>query len=371
MKQILFLVQLPPPLHGAALINKFTVESKKLAERFKVNVIPLIMNRDFDDLEKRIQLRKLSLVGSALGKLTRACLFQRPDALVLTLSLESVALIRDVIFIETARLLGVNNIVLHLHGTNLQKRAKQNSWTHSLYQQAFRHNKAIILSERLYPDVAPYIKREDIKVVHNGTMDPFKGQKPALHGEPDSATRILFLSNLSTPKGTLVLLEALGQLHRASHDFVATFAGPFIEQGLQETFEQKVIALGLKDKVRLTGPVYDQVKHDTFSAADIFVFPTLNECFPVVLLEASAYGLPIVASLEGGIPDIVAENISGLLFEKGNVEALAESLEHLVRDKVRREKMGNAARDRFVNMFTLEHYETNITQAIEALVGSV
>ncbi len=370
MKRLLFLVQLPPPLHGAAVINKLTVESKTLTKQFEVEVVPLIMNRNFDDLEAGIQFRKISLAGAALGKLISQCVTNRPHALILTLSLESAALIRDAVFIEVAKFFKIPNIILHLHGTNLKQRALNNSRTHSLYQRVFNGTKTIILSERLYPDIAEYIGRDQVRIVHNGAPDPFAGQEFKRPKSQRKTTRLLFLSNLSTAKGTLVLLRALGHLHQRSLDFEACFAGPFIETGLEQRFHTEVEKLGLEDKIHLPGAVYDQQKHDTFSNADIFVFPTLNECFPVVLLEASAYGLPIVASREGGIPDIVANEDSGLLFEKGNDQELARHLETLILDNEKRIQMGKVARDRFTTMFTDKKYELGITQAIRELTES-
>ena len=96
------------------------------------------------------------------------------------------------------------------------------------------------------------------------------------------------------------------------------------------------------------------------------MFPTFysNECFPLVILEAMEYGLPVVSTNEGGIQDIILDGKTGYVVEKHNPAALATALEHLINDPGLRTRMGNAGRKRFEEAFTEEVFEKRISECL-------
>ena len=105
-------------------------------------------------------------------------------------------------------------------------------------------------------------------------------------------------------------------------------------------------ALGVEEQVTFTGPVPRGEVIRSYAGADIFVLPSLFEPFGIVLLEAMAAGLPIVASRVGGIVDVVEEGKTALLVPPGNSQALAEALDRVISDASLRRRMGDAARRR-------------------------
>ena len=82
---------------------------------------------------------------------------------------------------------------------------------------------------------------------------------------------------------------------------------------------------------------------DWMRAMDIFVMPSSSESFPNALLEAMACGRCVIGSRVGGIPELISDGRTGLLFEPNNIEALARALESAIRQKRLRENLGNAA----------------------------
>ena len=90
------------------------------------------------------------------------------------------------------------------------------------------------------------------------------------------------------------------------------------------------------------------------NAMDVFVLPSLSEGMSNTLLEAMASSLPVVATRVGGNPELVEDERSGWLFEPGDVMALAAILERSGRDSSRRQEIGQAARGRAVEHFSLE-----------------
>lgn len=111
------------------------------------------------------------------------------------------------------------------------------------------------------------------------------------------------------------------------------------------------------------------VEKDLFyKSADIFVFPTKNEAFGLVLLEAMQYCLPVIASKEGGIPDIVLDEKTGKLVDKGDSSALANALEAFLLNPSIRKEMGEAGRIRFENNFTEERFEKKMVEYLNTVM---
>ena len=102
-----------------------------------------------------------------------------------------------------------------------------------------------------------------------------------------------------------------------------------------------------------------------YKDADIFVFPTLNEAFGLVAVEAMEYGIPVVASAEGGIPDIINNGNSGYTVEKNNHMALASAIELFLKAPELCISMGKAGRKLFEEKFTEEVFEKKMKVCLE------
>jgi glycosyltransferase involved in cell wall biosynthesis len=171
--------------------------------------------------------------------------------------------------------------------------------------------------------------------------------------------KILFLSNLISSKGVYVLLDACRVLKERGLQFVCDFVGGETKEIDRATFEAAVKERDLEGIVCYHGPKYGEEKEAYWRRADIFVFPTFyfNECFPLVLLEAMQWRLPLVSSDEGGIPDIVKDGVNGFVCTRQNVQSLAEALEKLITNPVLRQQMGEQGYQRYQEEFTLEAFE--------------
>ncbi|HEY7688697.1 MAG TPA: glycosyltransferase family 4 protein [Dongiaceae bacterium] len=97
------------------------------------------------------------------------------------------------------------------------------------------------------------------------------------------------------------------------------------------------------ERVRYAGARTPQELPDCYAAADLFVWPAINEAYGMSLLEAQAAGLPVVAGATGGVPYIINHDHSGLLTPTGDVEAFAAAIRELLRDTARRRAMGDKA----------------------------
>ena len=121
--------------------------------------------------------------------------------------------------------------------------------------------------------------------------------------------------------------------------------------------------------VNYWGRKYGCDKEEYWKSADIFVFPTLNEAFGLVLLEAMEHGLPCIGTNEGGINDIIDNVKTGFIVHSGNSELLSVSIGKLLNDSRMRETMGDRGRRIFEQRYTQEVFEENMLHILNQILS--
>jgi len=138
------------------------------------------------------------------------------------------------------------------------------------------------------------------------------------------------------------------------------------EGDTRAAIEEEVHTLGLSDSIMFAGIRQDIPR--VLSALDLFVLPSLWEGMPIVILEAMAAGLPVVATRVGGIPEVVEDGVTGLLVPPRDPEALAEAIIALLQDRKRAEAMGRAGRKRVEKHFSAERMVHQTEALYEELI---
>lgn len=149
--------------------------------------------------------------------------------------------------------------------------------------------------------------------------------------------------------------------------FKAKFTEMCFEEQLASTLKT-AIGGGKITLVNYWGRRYGGEKDVFWKDADIFVFPTLNETFGLVAVEAMEYVIPVVASAEGGIQDIIENGNSGYTVEKNNPMVLASAIELLIKDPELCISMGKAGRKLFEEKFTEEVFEKRMKECLEKAI---
>lgn len=365
-KRILFVLQLPPPVHGASLMNKHVVESRLLQESFETDVINLQFARNMKEIEKfsiRKVLRVFLFAWQIVEKLSRF----RPDLIYFTLSPRGFAFYRDVFYVMLMKLFGAKT-VFHLHGKGITKTAQKNVFSKWLCQWLLKKTDIICLSPILTKDVA-HLHKSTQYVVPNG-IEAMTETDPLENKTQNAVPQILYLSNYIRNKGVLVLVEALKIVHEQGLDFKARLVGAQGDLTIDE-LQERVDESGLREKVIVVGPRYREEKVTEFELADMFVFPTFyqNEAFPLVNLEAMQFGLPIISTDEGGIPDMLSESGAGFIVETQNPQMLAQKIATLLTDRDLREEMGKKGYKHFNSHYTLHHFEQNLERVFNNILG--
>jgi glycosyltransferase involved in cell wall biosynthesis len=131
--------------------------------------------------------------------------------------------------------------------------------------------------------------------------------------------------------------------------------------------EARVDALGLREAVRFLGWRADLDR--LYADLDVVVLTSRNEGSPVALIEAMAAGVPVVATAVGGVPDVVAHGISGLLAPMDDAAAVADHTVALLRDRARAAAMGSEGRGRVVATYSADRLVADIERLYCVLLG--
>jgi glycosyltransferase involved in cell wall biosynthesis len=181
-------------------------------------------------------------------------------------------------------------------------------------------------------------------VIHIGVVDSYK---PSTH--KSTAVILVATSRLVKDKGIGELIEAMKSINNKDIRLKLCGTGP-------EEAHFKALAKGIKN-IEFLGHVDDvtQVLKD----GDIFVHPTYHEGFGLSLVEAEMYSLPIIASNVGSIPEIVEDQVSGILVPSKNAQELAKAIKILVENPELRTKMGQAGREIYLKNFQFDEIVKN------------
>ena len=358
-KNILFLLHTPPPVHGSSIVGEFIKSSSIINDKFSCRYINLLASKKISD-SGYFSITKIINFLIVLLKLNFELIFQRPKITYLALSTTGFALYKDLIIVIILKNFRIKR-VYHLHNKgvslNSNHRIKK-----MIYKFIFKDADVIILSKHLYYDIQEFVPTDKLHICPNGVENIKVHDKI----KKTDHINILFLSNLIESKGVFILLEALSLVKSENIEFQATFVG---NEGdiSKDKFNEVLKVLNLTENVKYLGAKYSSEKEEILNQSDIFVFPTYypKECFPLVLLEAMQFSLPIISTYEGGIADIVESDVNGFLVKQKNIEELVDKLKKLIHNKDLREEMGRNSREKFITNFTLEKFENNMIKILD------
>ena len=353
--KILFILHLPPPIHGAAMMGKYIQESELINSSFDCFCINLATAGSLSDIG-HISLKKLLKYFFLLKHISHVVREIRPELVYITPNAGGKAFFKDFIVVQMLKSMGCK-VIAHYHNKGVS--VYQSKWVYNFFYKRFFSNlKVILLAENLYKDMAKYVKREDVYICPNGIPSSCKEEMEARRN--NVIPHLLFLSNLLISKGVIVLLDALKILKEKEYTFVCQFIGGETAEINAVQFFEEVNKRELSDLVTYVGRKVREEKEAFFRQADIFVFPTYYETFGLVNLEAMEYKLPVISTNEGGIPDIVKDGENGLICEKQNPVSLADCIAKLLDDEELRVKMGSAGHEKFCREFTLDKFENRM-----------
>jgi glycosyltransferase involved in cell wall biosynthesis len=183
---------------------------------------------------------------------------------------------------------------------------------------------------------------------------------------PAGSPLVGMVANMDRRKNPLALVEATAQLVRRVPGVRVLLIGSFPDDGYRWEVLGRAQELGVAANVVEAG--FQANPFPFVAACDVIVLPARRDPFPIALLEAMALGKPVVATAVGGIPEMIADGETGFVVTPNDIDALAARLLVLLEDPQRRVAMGQAARNRLVECFSLEAFLRQMFAAFEEAV---
>ena len=208
------------------------------------------------------------------------------------------------------------------------------------------------------------VSRSKITILHN-FMKPFVvpeaeevqrvRESLGLSGE----LVVLSVGRLSNEKGHADLLHAIAALSRQTD--VPAYRVVLVGDGPeQQNLQQLALRLGIEKRLVFAG--FQRNVNPYYSLATIFALPSHSEGSPNVVLEAMSVGLPIAATAVGGVPEILQNEVTGLLVPAGDAHAMSEALGRLLMDDGLRQRLGEQAKAHVTTNYTFESYRRSLVR---------
>ncbi|WP_455219548.1 glycosyltransferase family 4 protein [Kaarinaea lacus] len=175
-------------------------------------------------------------------------------------------------------------------------------------------------------------------------------------GVPKDSFAIGMVGRIEKGKGQHLLVQAVKQIAALGTDIHATIIGPAMKSDFETALKKQVEEWGLTGSIHFYGSHSNPV--EIMSAFDVVVLATKQETFGLVLIEAMRNGVAVIGTRAGGVPEIIDEGVTGLMFEPENSQELVEKLLLLINDRTLCNKLAQAGKEKADEMFTQgKHYQ--------------
>lgn len=256
------------------------------------------------------------------------------------------------------RLKGKKTVAIHHHFLHRQFKGARRVIYRAL-ENLFMHS----ASKVIVPN--PYVI-EEMKSTYNPRklflwQNPF-GESVCKEGHPEIG-KLCYLGTIEPRKGLIYLLEAMQILKERGVKCEADLMGKEVDAGYAAMLREYVAKHDLP--VRFRGFVDDAMLNEIMSRSDIFVFPSLLEGFGRVLVEANAYGLPVVCFDNSAMPFTIKTGDNGILCENENPEAMADAIQKITEDRGYREILSEGAYRCAQKSYKLEDMKKDIDNDLD------
>jgi glycosyltransferase involved in cell wall biosynthesis len=357
--------QTPPPFGGQAVMIQALLDGDYSS--FELVHVRMDFSHHVDEIGA-FRVRKLGHLALTIARIAAARMRHRATTLYYPPAGPNlVPICRDIAILLATRWM-FRAVIFHFHASGVSEAyPRLPAALRPLYRLAYRNPDAAVRLSELTPDDPGALGAAKVHVVPNGVPDNDGASAPP--ARPNAVPTILYVGVLTESKGLLVLLEACAILKKHGVVFNLDVVGGPQPAAFAGVLTETIEAHGLEQQVRLCGVLDGEEKWRGYREAAVFAFPTFfdSEAFPVVLLEAMQFGLPVVATEWRGIPSIVDDGRTGFLVPPHDAGALAERIEALLERPDLAAEFGRRARERYLSHFTMEAFQRNM----EAVIASI
>lgn len=180
--------------------------------------------------------------------------------------------------------------------------------------------------------------------------------------------QILCVGSIIERKNAIFLVQAFAEVIKQFPNARLYFAGEIREQAYYNRLLYEISAHGLDDKITLTGGLNQSQLFEAYGKACIVVLPSIHETAPMVVAEAMAFGKPVVATRVAAVPWMVEDGVTGYLVKVGDKESMTARILDILQDKLKRVRMGKAAKKVSRQRFGADVVAENTVQVYRKLL---
>jgi glycosyltransferase involved in cell wall biosynthesis len=246
-------------------------------------------------------------------------------------------------------------VIFHCHGAEFK--LFTSSHRDAVLKMLHKCDRVVCLSESWKQWFEQECGCENVVIIKNIISEP---QLLDVLSNDGNCLKMLFLGELGKRKGIYDLLDVIAELKE--YDIQLYCGG----NGDVDGVLKRVKDLKIEDKFKYLGWVGGDSKIDLLNKCDVFVLPSYNEGLPISVLEAMSYGMPIVSTKVGGIPEIVLNDENGFLIEPGDKKGLCDALLKLKDNESLRSSMGEKSK-----MLSLPHQPIYVEKQLQQMYNSI
>lgn len=356
--KVIVLAQTPPPFHGQSVMQQYLVNVNW--DWCNKEHIRLNYSDSIDEIGS-LKWSKITRLFGIISRLKRSAIAKKADLLYYPpAGPKRIPLYRDVITMWFAKKAS-RKILLHFHAGGLNTLIDRLSPIERyIVKRVFRNiDHAIVLLPSLRAEVS-WFSPKYIHIVPNGIEDMFKQNSLSAVQIKKSATRFLFVGNLTEEKGIFVMLEAAAILMERGYDFHLSVMGAAHSATILQSIESYIYEKGLGNRVLLLGTRSGSDKWKCFDDATVFCLPTYAmEAMPVSILEAMMFAKPVISTKWRAIPDLITDGLEGMLVPVKDPGALAAKMQFAIDHPELVSEMGQNGRKKYTEQFTVNiHLDT-------------
>lgn len=319
------------------------------------NALPHLKIQHVPTIVRGSTLKNISVFANAIQSLLVASLTKKVDLLHIHFAERGSAFRKSILI--SIGLLFRQSIILHAHGATYQEfHEGLPTFVQKIFVFLYSRCKIIVLSKSWqdYYSNNLGIDNRQISVLYNPVEVPVS--IPQRLGRKQ--LKFVFLGRIGKRGGALDLAKSLisfPKQDKGAFDLIEAFAA-LPEEDRQSTelilagngdlaaANELIAKLELTDKITILTWLDPQQRDELLASADAFILPSYNEGLPMSMLEAMAWGLPVIVTPVGGIPETIFDRLNGLLVEPGQQPQLTRAMQELIRDEELRITLGSAAR---------------------------
>ncbi len=350
MNHILFICPDPKVKGGISTVVNSFIKS----DLFTDNKIKIVSSH-----VDGIKLRKLIQAAVGLIQMMGHLVFSTVDIVHIHGS-DSISSKRKFFYFIIAKIFK-KKVVFHFHGASFMEHFPKLSknWQNKFKVFFEYSDRVICLSKSWEKEVYTFAPGAKISVIPNSVTLPEK-----INTERKNKTiQFTFLGLIGERKGVFDLLKAAKMLIEKGEKICLNIGG----NGDIERLNKEIINLKLENNIRFLGWISEDERDLLLKKTDIYVLPSYGEGMPMSVLEAMSYGIPVISTNVGGIPELVVDKEAGYIIEPGDVKGLFEKMEILVTDDLKRCLFGRTAR----NIIKKKHNINNMVIKVQEIYNEL